>query len=267
VHDDDDIEDVHQMRVATRKLRATLQTLGPLVAPNKATKFRRQLHAVASSLGEVRDRDVLLEHLRAHQDQAGAAALIEVVEQERGEVRKRLIKQLESRRYARFKAVFSTFLTASDSAEAPVPMPLVRYAAGSLIWRSYEELRIYETVVPVRQTDLSGTNMALLHQMRIAGKHLRYTLELFADALGPRTDQVLDPLMELQEYLGSLQDIEVAGLYVERLPEEQRQAATDGYLAARLRDQAQLLADLPRRWEKVASATFRRRLMELIVKL
>jgi CHAD domain-containing protein len=135
----------------------------------------------------------------------------------------------------------------------------VRDFAGSAIWRRYELWRAYEVLLP-NATDET------LHQARIAGKRLRYTLEFFGEALGPHVEQVLTPLIALQENLGSLQDGVVAGVHIAALglgddPGAQR------YLAARTAERALLLAELPRRWEKVASATYRRRLFELIVKL
>jgi len=135
----------------------------------------------------------------------------------------------------------------------------VRDFAGSAIWRRYELWRAYEVVLPNAESET-------LHQARIAGKRLRYTLEFFADALGPHVEQALAPLTALQENLGTLQDGVTARSHIAALGLAD-DAGAQTYLAAREQDRAALLAELPRLWEKVASATYRRRLFEMVVKL
>jgi CHAD domain-containing protein len=135
----------------------------------------------------------------------------------------------------------------------------VRDVAGSILWRRYEDLRAFEVVVPHGPVEL-------IHQARIAGKRLRYTLELFEEALGPRTAEVLAPLAALQEELGALQDAVVARAHVHALDLDDDPGA-QAYLAEREAEQALHLAALPRVWERVNSATFRRRLFELIIRM
>jgi CHAD domain-containing protein len=135
----------------------------------------------------------------------------------------------------------------------------VRDFAGSAIWRRYELWRGYEVALP------TATNETL-HQARIAGKRLRYTLAFCAEALGPHSEQALDPLIALQETLGALQDVVIARTHVAGLGLADDEGA-QAYLAARDAEHDVRLAELPRRWEKVGSATYRRKLFELIVKL
>ncbi len=65
-----DIEGVHDVRVASRRLRAAMD----VAAPAFPKSWYKPLHTVAkeitSELGEVRDRDVMLEHLRAEREAA-----------------------------------------------------------------------------------------------------------------------------------------------------------------------------------------------------
>jgi len=70
----------------------------------------------------------------------------------------------------------------------------------------------------------------------------------------------------LQENLGALQDVVAAREHVAALGLSDDQGA-QAYLAARDAEHAADLAALPRLWEKVGSATYRRQLFELIVKL
>lgn len=60
---DDDIEAVHKMRVATRRLRAALDAFEPCCDPKQFKKTYRQIKEIADLLGEARDTDVMLQGL------------------------------------------------------------------------------------------------------------------------------------------------------------------------------------------------------------
>ncbi|KAB8142373.1 CHAD domain-containing protein [Chloroflexia bacterium SDU3-3] len=262
----DDPEDVHQMRVATRRLRASLQVVAPVFDAALVRDTRRRLRDLAAALGHVRDRDVLLEHLRA--DRAALATpqqdalqpLIAVVERELALARAALLAYLESKRYRRLVRDFARFLTApgaSVALQAEHGGPLrTRDMAGSLIWRRYEALRSYEPLLPAAPE-------ATLHQMRIAGKRLRYTLEFFTDERGPDTQPCLAPLADLQELLGGLQDAAVARAAIAQLGMA-GEPGPAGYLARREAERAALLVRLPATWAGVGAAAYRKRLLALI---
>lgn len=269
VRKDEDPEDVHQMRVATRRLRASLEVVEGVYDPRLIRKYRRGLRRVARALGAVRDGDVFLGALADHREQLSQERqvqlepLVTVVTAERVQKREQLLEELERGRYRSFKHDFSVFLTTPGAGVLPLPetgSPLrVRDCAGSVLWRRYEEWRAFEVVLP----DASDEQ---LHYARIAGKYLRYTLEFFAEALGPRVDELLEPLAALQENLGALQDGVTARAHIEALG-MLGDAGAQGYLAALLDRREEHLHALPRHWEKVASAGYRRKLFELISKL
>jgi CHAD domain-containing protein len=266
---DEDAEDVHQMRVATRRLRASLQVVEGVYHHELIRRYRRGLRRIAESLGAVRDGDVFLEHLTAYREslpaanRAGLDPLIEAVAAERARAREQLLADLDAKRYQKFKRDFAAFLTTPGAGTLDSPEPgiveRVRDFAGSAIWRRYELWRAYEVALP------SATHETL-HQARIAGKRFRYTLEFFAEALGQHVDQALAPLIALQEDLGALQDGVTARAHIAALGLADDTGAQD-YLRAREQERDTLLAKLSGLWEKVASAAFRRRLFEMIVKL
>lgn len=101
-----DIEGVHDVRVASRRLRAAMD----VAAPAFPTSWYKPLHKVAkeitSELGEVRDRDVMLVYLNAARDEAppnerpGIDRLIMRIERERVDARaemERFLKELAER--------------------------------------------------------------------------------------------------------------------------------------------------------------------------
>ena len=83
-----DIEGVHEMRVATRRLRAALEVFGPALDRKRGARALRDVKTLAEALGERRDRDVQLELLeQLHSESAGAERrAVELLAQElRGE--------------------------------------------------------------------------------------------------------------------------------------------------------------------------------------
>ncbi|MFL5807252.1 MAG: CHAD domain-containing protein, partial [Roseiflexaceae bacterium] len=176
----DDAEDVHQMRVASRRLRAALQVVDTIYEPEQVRRHRRGLRRVAQALGDVRDMDVFHEHVLAYQealpDQARdeITPLVAAVEARRDEARAVLLEDLRRRRFQKFKRAFATFLTTpgaqlNDRAGIDATTR-VRDFAGSAIWRRYEQWRAHEVA-------LENPRDEDLHEARIAGKRLRYTLE------------------------------------------------------------------------------------------
>jgi len=269
VEKDEDPEDVHDARVATRRLRASLQVVEGVFDTEVLQELRRGLRRVARSLGVVRDYDVFLESVRTFRDQLPEerrsimAPLIAAIESARAPARARLIADLESKRFDRFLHQFAVFLTTPgasvvDQSETGAPTR-VRDFAGSAIWRRYEQWRAFDAV-------LDGAPDEVRHTARIAGKRLRYTLEFFADALGPGVDQALGPLMDLQELLGNLQDAVVAREHIRALGLTDDPGAQE-YLAALDAEHDRLLTGFTRLWAKVDSATYRRRLFELIIRM
>lgn len=105
-----DIEAVHDMRVASRRLRTAMQTFRPCFARKAFKVHVTRVKALADLLGEVRDRDVLLDELKsdlehlAEDERAGLAGLIDELKAQRKQYRdelKMLLQELESTAYDR----------------------------------------------------------------------------------------------------------------------------------------------------------------------
>ena len=99
-----DLEELHQMRVATRRLRAFLRAGNELVDPEWSSRVRDELKWLGGVLGPVRDLDVLTEHLASEietlgDDRAGGRKLLRTLERNRRTARRRLLAALGSERY------------------------------------------------------------------------------------------------------------------------------------------------------------------------
>jgi CHAD domain-containing protein len=108
VEKDEDPEDVHDARVATRRLRASLQIVEGVFDTDLLRKLRRGLRQIARSLGAVRDYDVFLESVCAFRDRLPEerrtimTPLIDAIGAARAPARERMLADLTSKRFERF---------------------------------------------------------------------------------------------------------------------------------------------------------------------
>jgi len=136
----------------------------------------------------------------------------------------------------------------------------VRDTAASRIWAAYEHVRAYEAV-------LRWADVPTLHQLRIAAKRLRYTLEFVREPLGEDASPLIARVVALQDHLGFMNDAEVAAtmartFLVEHGNEliEAEAQAIGRYLVSREREVARLKRTVGTSWRGVAGLTFRRSL-------
>ncbi|HEY4754280.1 MAG TPA: CHAD domain-containing protein, partial [Candidatus Limnocylindrales bacterium] len=207
-----DPEDLHAMRVATRRQRAAWRVFGESFEPSRTRRHRVRLREVAADLGAVRDLDVLIEAGEAYRSRQSAkeAAALEPLftswRTRRDAARVLLIHELDAKRHAKWVEEYAAFVQAEGAGSRPVGPTephRVRDAMPSRIWAAYETVRAYEPVM--RWADVST-----LHNLRIAAKWLRYTLEFVREALGPEAGPVIEKVVALQDHLGWLHDADVA---------------------------------------------------------
>lgn len=270
VREGKDPEAVHDMRVATRRLRAILQIIHDIGPDKQIRYYRKELQHLAQMLSPVRDADVFLHQVERYiaglpeTFRNDAVVLAEAIKRDRAEGRTLLLAYLDSARYANLKRDFSTFIT--DRPKDWNTTLRVRDLAGSHIWRRYEELRAHEAHINLNGNLVSQSDA--LHQMRIAGKRLRYVLEMYAEPLGPESNRSLKVLMHVQDHLGDLQDIAVATAYVKSLEvNEVERIAMESYLVAREAERTHLIEGLSGCWEQVLGEAYRRDLALLIAGL
>jgi CHAD domain-containing protein len=262
------IEDLHGMRVATRRMRAAWRVFGDGFRPRRTRRLRDRLRVVAGRLGAVRDLDVLLEAAMAHQaslpaDEATAfEPLVAAWREEREVARIVLLRELDSPAYVRLVEDYRVFVVAEGEAvlapASPVSPHRVRDTAGSRIWLAYEQVRAYESV-------LRWADIETVHQLRIAAKWLRYTLEFFREALGPEVDVLIPRVVALQDHLGWLHDADVTIALTRQFLvanagtlSREESHAIGSYLAGREQELARLRRTMGVSWRGVSGVAFRR---------
>jgi inorganic triphosphatase YgiF len=269
-----DPDAVHDMRVATRRLRSALLLLedAPVFDKKDLRKIRRHLRGLSHELGAVRDLDVFQGHVadyeRGHPEaSAGVTVLRDELARRYDAARATLLHHLDSGKLERRLDEVADFTGHVNDASREVEdggaelLVLVRHYAPSAIWRGYEEVLRFECVMP-------GAPPPTLHRLRIACKRLRYALEMFAPALGAATEPLVETLMQAQDHLGSLQDAVVALQTVDELreqnPENVGLAMYARWLAS---SQDELRPTFEPLWLRLSGAPFRRDLAALLAGL
>lgn len=205
-----DIEGVHQMRVAMRRLRAAFVFLAPWLEGDAAAAFDREVKWMARKLGAVRDLDVLL------------ADTLAPVSKARGKDRD--LKALR-RAIAAAQAHAHEELTAAMA--TPRYTVLVLELGGWIAdhgWRPGSEADWDEPVGSATRTALEAVYGQVLeaggdfvsldsearHELRLEIKRLRYALQFVGGAFGDRAAPWARPLSALQDGLGAANDAVVA---------------------------------------------------------
>ncbi len=112
----DDVEALHDMRVASRRLRAALSVFAAAFPPRPFALIEKEVAKTTDALGAVRDSDVQIEFLQAAADAApesekvGLLAFVHHLQQERDRERVLLIKELNRLEKSAFLKDFGKLL-------------------------------------------------------------------------------------------------------------------------------------------------------------
>jgi CHAD domain-containing protein len=288
-----DIEELHDMRVATRRMRAAFGVFGSYLDPDEVASHLKGLKRTGRKLGAVRDLDVFWEKTRHYLAglPGGRAVDLEplraVWQQERERSREKMIAYLDGARYARFRDTFGEFLDSSTAGELPVlsdgiePRPhRLRFVGPLLIYERLNAVQAYAGWV-------TGPDVPLerLHALRIAAKGLRYTLEFFEEILGAEARALIEQIKGLQDHLGDLQDAVVASALLRDFltwgtwgpgPKDRKRAISSepiiapgvaAYLAARQAELQELINTFPQAWARIQVQDFRERIAASVSRL
>lgn len=272
-----DIEALHDMRVATRRMRAAFRVFGSGFRPKAVKRLLDGLRVTGRILGRMRDLDVFMEKLHQYQqflpesEQASWQTLLEAGSAKHKQAHRKMLAYLNSKKYLRFKKELLKFVTTVGLGAKPlsedVPVPYqVRHLVPGLIYERYEAVHAYEAM-------LENATPDTLHKLRITFKQLRYTVEFFADILGKEGQRVIEEVKALQDHLGELNDAEVASHllrdllvkwdhYQLHLPLAERQSPIRLaiYLETKLEERQHLLETFPQAWARFNHPKLRRNL-------
>jgi triphosphatase len=202
----EDIEDVHQMRVATRRMRAALRLFAD-VLPSDSSSLHQELTWIADQLGPARDLDVQLHRLRETAAALGVSAELVPygawLEEQRRRAQAALTDALGSSRFQDLLERLNQ-LHEWTSVDTTVDPPLFEDGPRRLR-RAHRRLRKRADPITEQSPPLE------LHAVRIRAKRLRYTAEFFEIAYGKPARRLARRAIALQDLLGEFQDGVVSG--------------------------------------------------------
>jgi CHAD domain-containing protein len=196
-------EELHQMRVATRRMRALLRAGRPLADLGPWEEVRAELSWLGDVLGRVRDLDVLIDQFEQQAsefesaDRRSVGRLIGLLRTERAVAQEALLFALRSERY-------SHLLNAIEDKLSATPLPTSFISLREVAGGEFRKLRKTVRALGEQPTD------AALHATRIRGKRARYAAELAELAVGKRATNFVRKAKAFQDVVGDHQDAVVA---------------------------------------------------------
>jgi CHAD domain-containing protein len=221
---------VHDARVASRRLRATLPLFEACLPPKPSKKWLAQIKNVTSTLGEARDTDVQIEWLektfKQLSDQRfkpGVNRLVMRLRQKRAKLQAPVTLAMEKLIQSAILDSMSDYLTpiAAQAEAVYLYTPALYQHSFRSISQRLETLLSYDEIV------LQPEKVTELHQMRIAAKWLRYTAETFAPLYADQLKPYLQAVRTAQDLLGEIHDCDVWQSFLPQFLEEERQRTLD----------------------------------------
>jgi CHAD domain-containing protein len=210
----DEPDAVHQMRVATRRLRSTLRSFGHIIGGGQTRRLASELKWLGSVLGEVRDNEVLAGHLQALLSKTPGELVIGPVQARvqghfapaRARGRTGLLSALDSQRYFTLLDELGSLLAEPPlTPRAALPAADVLPAAAR---RPYRQVR--RRMRRARRAPAGQPTDVALHEARKAAKRARYAGEAMTPAIGNKARRFTKQMKQVQSVLGDHQDAVIA---------------------------------------------------------
>jgi CHAD domain-containing protein len=196
-----DVEHVHRLRVTTRRSVAALELFRDWLPRKRTRRLTKRLKKIRRAAGTARDCDVLGQRLARDYGERRAAPVVALIAERRAAVQPALVKVAE--RCRRRDRLVRKTVKVLNGIRPPKELstPTIRFG-------DWAAERLAEAAGEFfAAASGESADMAALHQFRIRGKALRYTIELVAPAFGPELRKEHYPVVEeLQERLGRIQD-------------------------------------------------------------
>ncbi|MBA2252523.1 MAG: CYTH and CHAD domain-containing protein [Nitrospirales bacterium] len=208
-----EIEDVHAMRVSTRRLRAILRAARPLVVPGWGESLRTELAWLGELLGPARDLDVQLKYFREEaaaleaRDRRPLERFVAHLRTEREKAQHALVAELKSSRY--LKLIDKFVQAAQEPAVVMSTETLCDIAAADFM-----KLR------KARRKLGGAPSDSALHRMRIKTKRARYAAELAETSRGKQAKSFIMQAKVFQNLLGVHQDAVLAEQHIRKFSEQ-----------------------------------------------
>jgi CHAD domain-containing protein len=198
-----DVEGVHELRVATRRLRAALRFFAPVLPARFVENAGREIQWLASTIGAVRDLDVLGQLVTARAPRldpdvrSPLGPLAIYIHDRRAAAHAALVAALDSARCRRLLDRLAAF---AESMPPRRSQETLGEVAPSLL------RPLLRAVLSAGRSIGENPQPEALHRLRVRGKRLRYALETLRGLGGKNVGKMLRRLVALQDLIGDHQD-------------------------------------------------------------
>lgn len=225
-----DVEFVHKMRVASRRLRNCLGLFRECLPGKKSKVWLHDIFNITHALGNARDLDIQIAELsRFYNDdletkyRPGYSRLLLRLKQSRTKAQKKINKTIYQLQKDETLSKLTTHLnklTENFDGES-ISSPALKLKAFDSIRTELNEFLSYQPFI--REPE----NMDKLHAMRISGKHLRYTMEVFAPVYSGELDPFILLMKNIQDILGEIHDDDVWVNWLPKFIEKEKKRVED----------------------------------------
>lgn len=203
----DDIEAVHDMRVATRRLRSALRDFACVLRKRPLKQVNKDLKKLADSLGAARDLDVSIVALEKLQTKAEDKAIKSGIEKLIGEKReKRASTQLDLMETLDVSAIedlrsrfYESLEKATRRKNKSQPISFTEAGREAVFDGLQDFCKLSDSLY-------KPFEVKKLHRLRISAKRLRYAIELFTKCWGEKIAPFAEEVAEMQSFLGEVHD-------------------------------------------------------------
>ena len=219
----EDIEDLHQMRVASRRMRSCLLHFEDAFDPETFNVHQQQLRHIGHTLGAVRDLDTGKRTFYQCLEQEGAMVepaihvIIDDLSQKRLAQLETVRNMLDSQAFHDWNARFTQWLAQPES---DPEAPRIGHQAPGRLEQQFDEILSY-------RKKPETFSLRKLHKLRIRCKRFRYLAEFMRPLYDERIEQIIEKIIEFQDILGRVQDHQRDLAYLNEHFDELRQRMND----------------------------------------
>jgi len=208
--DESQIEGIHQMRVAIRRLRSVIRDFAEISDKFLFEDIRKELSCLAGALGTVRDLDVAVKALerlapKASDDETaeGIGIIVQRLRDQRVHEFEKLTPHLMPDAMDKLSRRFEKALTTALEQRS-------LFAASTFVEAKFEIVsNRVDDFLKLADAIYDPHHIRRHHRLRIAAKHLRYAVELFSNVDSAEMNAAAMRIAEMQTHLGDLHDSDV----------------------------------------------------------
>jgi putative phosphoesterase len=226
VMESDDMEYVHRMRVASRRIRATMPLFKNCFPQNQFKRWLNEVKKVTRLLGEARDLDIQITFIKNYQSKNKSSTEDSITDllltshmTKRAQVQSTVLKGLEKLQEASVLTDMQEFFDLTNNS-----LRKVRFVSSSVREKAFWAIssRLYDLTALERY--VRQENAVLKHhEMRIRAKWLRYTMETFAPIYESKLTEEIETMKSFQDVLGEMHDCDVWINYLPKFMDKHNQ--------------------------------------------